>query len=152
MTSEEDESRAGFARQVSQLARLWRRAADQRLQPHGLTEATWLPLLHISQSKTPMRQKVLAAALSLDGSSIVRLIDNLELQGLVTRREEAGDRRAKEIVLTDKGRETVEALHSVITSLRNEAMADLNDADIATAYRVATHLADFFMREVGEES
>jgi MarR family transcriptional regulator for hemolysin len=40
-----------------------------------------------------MRQKDLAASLSLDSSSVVRLLDALQNSGLIERREEAADRR-----------------------------------------------------------
>ena len=70
---------------------------DRRLQPFGLTEATWLPLIYLARATAPMRQKDLAAALALDGSSVVRLLDALEASGQIERREESGDRRAKTI-------------------------------------------------------
>lgn len=135
---------------IGQAARLWRKVADQRLQPHGLTEATWLPLLHISQTKTPLRQKELAQALSLDGSSVVRLIDSLEGAGLARRCEESGDRRAKEIRLTPKGGETVEALECVARAISDEALQGLPQEDIEAARRVLIHICDHFERQLDE--
>jgi len=63
------DARARLAPLVAHVAREWRRAVDTHLQAYGLTEATWLPLLRIARSETPMRQNELAASLSLDGSS-----------------------------------------------------------------------------------
>ena len=40
---------AGFGAQIAQAARLWRRVVDHRMRPFGLTEATWLPLLHLAR-------------------------------------------------------------------------------------------------------
>ena len=40
-------------------ARYWRRALDQSLAPHGLTEAAWLPLLFLARVG-PVRQGDLA--------------------------------------------------------------------------------------------
>src|SRR5712672_1113605 len=100
MPSRRPASRDSFGSLLSRAARQWRRAADLRLQPFDLTEATWLPLVRIARAPAPMRQKELAASLSLDGSSVVRLLDNLAAAELIQRREEAGDRRAKTIVLT----------------------------------------------------
>src|SRR5579862_5414080 len=97
------ELRDGFGGLVARISRQWRRAVDRRLQPFGLTEATWLPLVHLARAPVPMRQKDLAASLVLDGSSVVRLLDALETSGLIERREESGDRRAKTIVLTAHG-------------------------------------------------
>src|SRR5258708_4762906 len=69
--------------------------ADGGLAPFGLTEATWLPLVRVARAPAPMRQKHLAASLVLDGSTVVRLLDALEASGLIERREESADRRAK---------------------------------------------------------
>jgi MarR family transcriptional regulator for hemolysin len=134
------EFRASFGALVSQTARRWRRAVDHKLQPFGLTEATWLPLLRVARSATAMRQKDLAASLSLDGSSVVRLLDGLQTAGLIERREEAGDRRAKAIVLTASGRETVERVERVAREIRDQALADLTDEEVATASRVLQHV------------
>src|SRR3954463_13115436 len=92
--------RDGFGSLVARAARQWRRAVDRRLQPFGLTEATWLPLIYLARAPVPMRQKDLAAALVLDGSSLVRLLDALETAGLIERRGETADRRAKTITVT----------------------------------------------------
>ena len=54
---------AGFGAQIAQAARLWRRVVDHRMRPFGLTEATWLPLLHLARAPAAMRQKELAASL-----------------------------------------------------------------------------------------
>src|SRR4030081_579381 len=83
--------RDGFASLVARAARQWRRAVDRRLQPFGLTEAMWLPLIHLARASVPMRQKDLAASLVLDGSSVVRLLDALETAGLIRRPAEGDD-------------------------------------------------------------
>src|SRR4051794_6886695 len=89
-----------FGSLIGLAARQWRRAVDLRLQKYGLTEATWTPLLRLAQASEPMRQKDLAAALSLDSSSVVRILNGLEDAGLIERREDPEDRRAKAIAIT----------------------------------------------------
>jgi MarR family transcriptional regulator, transcriptional regulator for hemolysin len=145
----DDKITTSFGNLVSQTARYWRRVANLRLQPFGLTEATWLPLLRIARSPTPMHQKELAASLSLDNSSVVRLIDNLEKAGLVERRE-GEDRRAKEILLTEEGRKTVEAVERVARGIREEALALLPREDIETTWRVLDHISDVLARQLEE--
>ncbi len=139
-----------FGRLIAQTARLWRRVADQRLQPYGLTEATWLPLLRIARAAKPMRQKDLAASLSLDGSSVVRLLDNLERAGLIERREQGADRRAKEIRLTAEGRKTVAEVERVARTLHEEATRGLDPAALASATGVLEQLCRQFSQELGE--
>lgn len=140
-----------FGKLLSQAARLWRRVADQRLQPHGLTEATWLPLLHIANASAPLKQKELAAALSLDGSSVVRLIDSLEQGGLVVRCEEGRDRRVKEIRLTRDGAATVDALETLARGLTEDALAGLPSEDVEATRRVLDHVCRYFNAELGEQ-
>lgn len=60
---------------------------DRRLQPFGLSEATWLPLIYVARAPAPMRQKDLAIGLTLNGSLVARLLDVLETSGFIERRE-----------------------------------------------------------------
>src|SRR5262245_36170775 len=133
-------SRAAFGSLVSRVARQWRRAADLRLQPFALTEATWLPLVHIARAPQPPRQKDLAASMSLDGSSVVRLLDNLESAGLIQRREGEHDRRAKIILLTPRGRAIADQVETVSRRIRGDALTGLSDKDIETTVRVLNHV------------
>lgn len=140
-----------FGKLLGHAARLWRRVADQRLQPHGLTEATWLPLLHIANASAPLKQKELAAALSLDGSSVVRLIDSLEQGGLVIRCEEGKDRRVKEIRLTRNGAAMVDSLEVLARGLTEDALAGLPPEDVEATRRVLDHVCRYFSAELGEQ-
>ena len=126
----------GFGRLIARVARQWRRAVDRRLQPFGLTEATWLPLIHLARATVPMRQKDLAASLVLDGSSVVRLLDALEASRLIERREENADRRAKTISLTSHGVSIIEQVEAVSREVRTAALAGLADDEIEMATRV----------------
>jgi MarR family transcriptional regulator for hemolysin len=134
------EVHAGFGAQIAQAARLWRRVVDHRMRPFGLTEATWLPLLHLARGPAAMRQKELAASLSLDSSSVVRLLDALEVGGLIERREDGADRRAKAIVLTRLGRATVAKVERVAQQVRGDALMGLSGDEIATASHVLEHV------------
>ena len=125
--------RSEIGKLIGKTARQWRRAVDRQLQPFGLTEATWLPLLHVARANAPMRQKDLAASLSLDNSSVVRLLNELQAAGLVERREEDVDRRAKAIVLTELGRTTVVKVERSSRAVREKVLAGLSDAELLAA-------------------
>lgn len=128
--------RDGFGSLVARAARHWRRAVDRRLQPFGLTEATWLPLIYVARAAAPMRQKDLAAALVLDGSSVVRLLDALEKSGHIERREEGADRRAKTINLTARGWSIIEQVEAASREVRNATLHGLKDDELTVATRV----------------
>jgi MarR family transcriptional regulator, transcriptional regulator for hemolysin len=125
---------------LAQVHRQWRRLVDRRLQPLGLTEAMWLPLLHLARAAEPMRQVDLANSLSLDGSSVVRLIDNLEAAQLVERVGGA-DRRAKTIHLTPQGRSTVKRIEKIVTQTRAGVLGDVSERELAAAYALLERVA-----------
>ena len=136
------DARARLAPLVAHVAREWRRAVNGRLQPYGLTEATWLPLLRIARSETPMRQNELAASLSLDCSSVVRLIDALEDSGLIDRCEDRADRRAKSLVLTPRGRRTVDQVERVSQDIRDLVLGEVSDEDLGRTLRLLETVRD----------
>src|ERR1700677_2565118 len=128
--------RNSFASLVARTPRQWRWSVDRHLQPFGLTEATWLPLIHLARAPAPMRQKDLAASLVLDGSSVVRLLDALESAGLIERRGETTDRRAKTITVTRHGMSIIDQVEAVSTEVRNATLVGLSDDDLVTATTV----------------
>jgi MarR family transcriptional regulator for hemolysin len=141
----------GFGAFVSSAARQWRRAVDRRLRPFGLSEATWLPLIYLARAAGPMRQKDLAAALTLDGSSVVRLLDALEASGLIERGEENTDRRAKLISITAQGWSIIEQVEIVARDVRNATLGGLSDDDLRVATRVLDSICRNLARQAGQE-
>jgi MarR family transcriptional regulator for hemolysin len=127
--------RDGIASLIARVGRVWRQEVDRRLQPFGLTEATWLPLVHLARAPAPMRQKDLAASLVLDGSTVVRLLDALEASGLIERHEESTDRRAKTITVTQGGRSIIDQVELASREVRNTALLGLSQAEIESATR-----------------
>ncbi|HEY1934557.1 MAG TPA: MarR family transcriptional regulator [Acetobacteraceae bacterium] len=139
--------RESFAPLIARAARQWRRAVDRHLQPFGLTEATWLPLIYLARAPEPMRQKDLAAALTLDGSSVVRLLDALQSSGLIERREEDGDRRAKIITLTGRGQRIIEQVEAASRQVRNATLTGLSEEEL----RVATRVLDLVCQNLARQ-
>jgi MarR family transcriptional regulator for hemolysin len=144
--------RSGFASLIARSARQWRRAVDRRLQPFGLTEATWLPLIHLARAPEPMRQKDLAASLVLDGSSVVRLLDALETAGLIERRGESGDRRAKTITVTRHGLSIIDQVEAASLAVRNATLVGLSDDDLAVATRVLDRVYQNLLDQQGQDA
>lgn len=130
MTSAPPSPRARFGVRFSLLARRWRRALDARLAEAGLSDATWVPLVHLQESGGGITQKELAALVGIDGSSLVRLLDILCRQGLVERRLDASDGRARLVHLTAAGEMRVAEIRRELAKGEAEMLADLSDADI----------------------
>jgi MarR family transcriptional regulator for hemolysin len=124
-----------FGSRLGHTNRQWRRAVDVRLQPFGLTEATWLPLVYLSRCKGPIRQKDLADCIGIEGSTLVRLIDALDRAGLIERRIDR-DRRAKILHLTPDGHALVEQVEAVTAGVRQQVLVGITDAELAVALSV----------------
>ncbi len=130
-----DAPRSQFGIRFSLLARRWRRALDIRLAEAGLTDATWVPLVHLHQTGGGLTQKELAALVGIDGSSLVRLLDILCRQGLAERRVDERDSRARLVHLTEQGENRVAEIRRELAKGEKEMLADLSDDDIATMLR-----------------
>ncbi|MGK9232625.1 MarR family transcriptional regulator [Inquilinus limosus] len=130
MPSSSSTARADFGFRLFLVARLWRREVDEALGRYGLSAATWQPLLHVSRLGDGIRQRDLAESLGIEGPSLVRLLDSLESQGLIERREDEADRRAKAIHLTADGRTLVEGIQGIAAEIRERLLAGISDEDM----------------------
>lgn len=133
--------RDNFGNVLGQASRQWRRALDLRLRPYGLTDATWLPLLQLSRASAPMRQKDLAEALFLDSSSVVRLLDALQANGFIERREHPEDRRVKTILLTEAAQEVLKKVNQIASEVRQQVLSGLTDEELEVASRVMRNIS-----------
>ena len=112
-----------FGKHLLSVARLWRRAADKALDDCGLSHATAMPLVALSRLGDNVRQGIIADHLGFEGPSVVRVVDLLVADGLITRAGDPGDRRAKILSLTDAGRTRVEEIEAILSRLRAELLA-----------------------------
>lgn len=123
-----------IGRLITRLARIWRRELDQALSDHGLSYATAIPLLVLSRQGENVRQGVLADELGIEGPSLVRLIDLLQAEGLVERREDPTDRRAKTLHLTKAGEVKVEETNRILRRVRASLLKDIGADELAITF------------------
>jgi MarR family transcriptional regulator, transcriptional regulator for hemolysin len=132
------EAEVQFGFRVSRIARRLRQAVDTELRSFGLTEATWRPLLYVWRLGEGVRQKELATALGIEGPSLVRLLDGLERRGLIERREDGADRRARGIYMTPAGRELQRRVARVSGAVQRRVLTAVRPADLGACYRAFT--------------
>lgn len=125
---------AEIGRLITRLGRIWRREADQALSDHGLSYATAIPLLLLARQGENVRQGVLADELGIEGPSLVRLIDLLQAEGLVERREDSSDRRAKTLHVTATGEAKVEEINRVLRRVRASLLRDVGNDELAVTF------------------
>lgn len=116
--------------------RHWRRVCQTTLINYGISEACAMPLLIIGRLGGGVRQVTVAQAAGMESPSLVRLLDQLCRSGYVVRNEDASDRRAKSLSLTDTGRAVAQAIEAQLVELRRMALAGVSVADQEAALRV----------------
>ncbi len=114
----------------------WKRLFRQIIAEHGLSPGPVLPLSALLLNGDGIRQHELAKRLGVDNTAVVRLLLNLEEEGLVRREEDSRDRRAKLIRLTETGRELAERIVKIRKDLREEILKDVSLEDIEAAERL----------------
>jgi MarR family transcriptional regulator for hemolysin len=118
------------------LQRGYRAAADKAVAHIGLSQAMAWPLVMIGRQGNGVRPGVLADVLAIEGASLVRQLDQLVEAGLVERREDAVDRRAKGLHLTPAGSRARAKIEAALSSMRVALFDGVSDADLAACLRV----------------
>ncbi len=108
------------------IARLMRKRYEQRARSLGVTRAQWQMLAHL-QRHEGINQSGLAELLELEPITLARLVDRMELAGLVQRRDDPADRRAHRLYLTERAAPLLEQSRLVGDAVRAEAFAGLAD-------------------------
>jgi MarR family transcriptional regulator for hemolysin len=125
-----------FGLLLARLSRRLRQAVDAEMRLIGLTEATWRPLIYLRSLGDGVRQKELATAISIEGPSLVRLLDSLERRGFIERREDENDRRARGIYLTRTGRDLAVRAARIGNALQKRLLESVPTADLEICERV----------------
>jgi len=118
------------------LQRGYRAAADRAIAHTGMSQAMAWPLVMIGRLGDGVRAGALAEALFIEGASLVRPLDQLADAGLVERREDAADRRAKGLYITAAGAAARDQIETALQDFRLEVFAGADDDDIAACLRV----------------
>ena len=82
---------------------------NERLIPQGVTRVQWIAMFYLLKYGS-MSQKELGDRTDIKESTVARLIDRMESEGLIERIKDKADRRITYINLTPKGKQRVEEL------------------------------------------
>ncbi len=127
------QSQADFTLALVKVARLYRQAVDEALSGLGLSDALALPVVLLGRRPDGIRQNQLADELGVEGPSLVRLLDRLVETGLVERREDLADRRAKIVRLTEEGQTHSRRASRALDRYRASLLEDVSLTEVETA-------------------
>ena len=122
---------------ISDVGRLLRTYADHRARQFGMTRAQWAVLARL-ETNEGLKQSELAEMLDLQPITLTRLVDRLCANGLIERRADPDDRRAKRLYLTPQARPLMDRL----ADLGQDMMKTVLDGfDLATVERMILELS-----------
>jgi DNA-binding MarR family transcriptional regulator len=130
---------------IHDVSRMRRTAFDQLMKPLGVTRAQWWVLAHLSRHDG-MMQTQLADALDVGKASLGNFLEKLESSGLIERRDDPIDKRAKRVYMARAGHQILKQMmqeevffnERILRGLTREEREDM----IRTLTRIKTALSD----------
>lgn len=123
---------AEFIDLLLKVARRLRVDFDARIKAGGLTLARTRTLIALKKSDG-LYQKALAEELGIENATLVRLLDALEAQKLISRDVVAADRRARNVALTAAGLAIVDEIEHLSIEIRAEVLNGISTNELTHA-------------------
>lgn len=114
---------------ISDVGRLLRTYADQKARHLGMTRAQWAVLLKLERHEG-VNQSDLAEFLEIQPITLTRLVDRLCASGLIERRSDPNDRRAKLLYLTPAARPLLERISEQVEAVAEQVLSGLDPEGI----------------------
>lgn len=103
---------------------------ERRLSLAGASFGNWT-VLAVLESRGPMIQRALAAALGIEGPTLTRHLDRLEELGLIRRNRTGADRRYALTELTPAGHALCHELDAIARAANDQLLAGFSSEEIA---------------------
>jgi DNA-binding MarR family transcriptional regulator len=126
------------------LARAMRRIMEAErplLEAHGVSMWAYAALTLLARGPAPT-QLALAEAMGYDKTRLIKILDGLEGDGLITRAPDPSDRRARVIELTPHGRAKFAAIQQDVHAMEEELLSALSAAERKALRTALPRLAD----------
>ena len=114
-------------------ARQWRLLIDRRLKDLGVSQAGWMTITMAAKAKEPLSQSELAAAVGVEGATMVAMLDRLSKAGLIERVPSETDRRVKRVTVTPAGMDLYLQVKKEANAVRKELLAGIDPAVLLAA-------------------
>lgn len=106
-------------------------AVDRQMVDHDISHEQWGVLIVMAKGHGETAAD-LARVMECDTGSMTRMIDRLEVKGLLNRRRCGEDRRVVWLELTDAGRELAEKLTSIVVKVLNQHLRGFTADELDT--------------------
>ncbi|MGA8810101.1 MAG: MarR family transcriptional regulator [Thermoanaerobaculia bacterium] len=116
---------------VIQLANLLTRRLAPVFAKARITPQQWAILSALSRAETPMSLASLARTMMVSKQNMTGMMTRLEQVGLAERADDPKDLRSSRVVLTRRGRATIEKLRPAYEQWRDGLGGELSERDLA---------------------
>lgn len=101
---------------------------NNRLMKYNVTKSQWIAMYYIDKNNY-LSQKDLAELMGASQPTITGILDRLEKQAYIERKEDANDKRRKVIGLTEEGKKINKKLTSIAEDFKNTCLEDISKKD-----------------------
>jgi MarR family transcriptional regulator for hemolysin len=137
-----------FSRLLILAARRWTTFIDEAIrQRTGQPRARWQTLAALAFSDGPIATIELAERMAVQWPSLIRTLNDLEADGLISRRINPDDKRSRLVTITDDGIAVFREVKAVLDPTRGALLEAFNDDEL----RAAERLLDRFFAILGEQ-
>jgi len=116
-------------------------AFNEKLSAFGITRTQWIAIYYLGKFKS-LNQKELSVKMNIKDSTLVRLIDRLERDGLALRIKNNKDRRMTHLKLTDMGKQKRAEMLPIGEEFVNCVSSGLSNEEIDTFRKVMNRLME----------
>ncbi|WKA29507.1 MarR family winged helix-turn-helix transcriptional regulator [Bradyrhizobium roseum] len=134
---------------INHASRLIMRSFERELRPLGFGMA-YLPVVMALEESGPMLQKDLLQRARIEQPTMAALLARMERDGVIARKPDPIDSRARRISLTAKGRSRLGAARRVMSEVVDVALAGIDARERAALMSVLRRLVTN-LSEIGDE-
>lgn len=120
---------------TNQSAKLFAEALENEFRPYNITRSQWVAMYYIYTNES-ITQRKLADKMAIKEPSVVRLLQKLELDGLLRRSGTTADKRIKQLELSDKGIKVCTELIPIAENFKSNTVHGIPEEDLQTFKRV----------------
>lgn len=141
-----------LTRKLILTARRWTSYVDELVKKRtGHSRARWQTLSALSFSEGNVGTLELARRLAVRWPTLIRVLNELETEGLIRRLPDTSDKRMRLVAITPEGRRVMGRVRDILDPARTRVLARFSDEELVIAERVLDQLFEHLVAMLEED-